>query len=133
MDTDHKIKFIDTFLVAIKKKQLNASDSLVLNLMSVSGSDLDFSAAVLEGKMVDKQIQYNPAWRINGWTMDHPYGTSIFNRIWNPAISLSSGGSTVSVLDVNFFEKKKAGMIKEILTYEISMPEIAANHGESKA
>ena len=132
-DADHKIKFFDTFLVAIKKKQVNASDSLVLNLMSVSGSDLDFSAAVLEGKIVDKQIQYNPAWRINGWTMDHPYGTSIFNRIWNPAISLSSGGSTVSVLDVNFFEKKKAGMIKEILTYEISMPEIAANHGEPKA
>ena len=101
--------------------------------MSVSGSDLDFSAAVLEGNMVDKQIQYNPAWRINGWTMDHPYGTSIFNRTWNPAISLSSGRSTISVLDVHFFKKKKAGMIKEILTYEISMPEVAANHGESKA
>ena len=132
-DTDHQIKFVDTFFVAIKKKHLNASNSLVLNLMSISGSDLDFSAAVLEGKMVDKQIQYNSAWRINGWTMDHPYGTSIFNRAWNPTISLSSGRSNISVLDVHFFKKKKAGMIKEILTYEISMPEIAANHGESKA
>ena len=65
--------------------------------------------------------------------MSHPYGASIFNRTWNPAISLSSGRSSISVLDVHFFKKKKAGMIKEILTYEISMPEIAANHGESKA
>ena len=94
---------------------------------------MDFSAAVLEGKMVDKQIQYNPAWRINGWTMDHPYGTNIFNRTWNPAISLSSGGSTVSFLDVHFFKKNKSGMIKNFLSYEISMPEVAANHGESKA
>lgn len=131
-DTEPRIKFVDTFLVAVKKKQLNASDSLVLNLMNISGSDLDFSAEVLEGNMLDKQIKYNPAWRINGWTMDHPYGTSIFNRTWNPAISLSSGSSAVSVLDVHFFKKNKAGMIKDFLSYEISMPEGAVNPGESK-
>ena len=62
--------------------------------------------------------------------MSHPYGASIFNRTWNPAISLSSGRSTISMLDVLFFKKKKADMIKEILTYEISMPEVVANHGE---
>ena len=101
--------------------------------MSVSGSNMDFSAAVLEGKMVDKQIQYNPAWRINGWAIDHPYGTSIFNRTWNPTISLSSGRSNVSVLDVHFFKKKKAGMIKDFLSYEISMPEATGNAVESKA
>ena len=101
--------------------------------MNVSGSDMDFSAEVLEGNMIDNQIQYNLAWRINGWTMDHPYGTSIFNRTWNPEISLSSGPSSVSVLDVHFFKKKKAGMIKDFLSYEISIPEVAVNHGESKA
>ena len=94
---------------------------------------MDFSAAILEGKMVDKHIQYNPAWRINGWAMDLPYGTSIFNRTWNPTISLSSGRSNVSVLDVHFFKKKKAGMIKEILSYEISMPEVTENLIGSKA
>ena len=64
--------------------------------------------------------------------MDHPYGTSIFNRTWNPTISLSLGSSTVSVLDVHFFKKNKAGMIKDFLSYEISMPNGLLNSGESK-
>ncbi len=126
-DIQNRIKFVDTFLVAVKKKKLNAPHSLMLNLMSISGSDRDFSAEVLEGHMMDRQIKYNPAWRINGWTLDHPYGTSIFNRAWNPSISLSLGASTISVLDVHFFKKRNAGIIKDFLSYEISMPETILN------
>ena len=123
----NRIKFVDTFLVAVKKKQLNYPDSLMLNLMNISGGDMDFSAAVIEGQMMDKKIKYNPAWRINGWTLDHPYGTRIFNRAWNPAISLSFGASTISVLDVHFFKKRRAGAIKNFLSYEISMPDSILN------
>jgi len=132
-DSQNRIKFIDTFLFAVKKKQPNSSSSLVLNFMSVSGSDMEFSATLLEGKMIDKQVKYNPAWMINGWTMDHPYGNGIFNRTWNPTISLSLGSSTISVLDVHFFNKKKLGIIKNFLSYEISMPKDAVSLGESKA
>ena len=97
-----------------------------------SENDMDFSAEVLEGKIIDKQIKYNPAWRINGWNMGHPYGTSIFARTWNPEISLSLGSSTVSVLDVHYFKKSKAGMIKDFLSYKISMPKDTINPRNSK-
>jgi hypothetical protein len=118
-----QISFVDSFLVAFKTIQSKARYSLNLNLMNVSGSDRDFSAAFLEGRLVDKQIKHNPTWKINGWTLDHPYGNSILNRNWNPAVSVSSGASTVAVLDVHFFEKRNAGMLKDFLSYEISMPD----------
>lgn len=123
----NRIKFVDTFLVAVKKKQLNYPNSLMLNIINISGDDKDFSAEVIEGRMLDNQIKYNPSWRINGWTLDHPYGTSIFNRAWNPAISLSMGTSTISVLDVHFFKKRRAGVIKNFLSYEISLPDNILN------
>jgi hypothetical protein len=122
-DTQYQIKFVDSFLIAFKTKKSKARSSLNLNLMNVSGSDRDFSAAFLEGDMVDKQIKHNPSWKLNGWTLDHPYGNSILNRNWNPMISVSSGTSTVAVLDVHFFDKKNVGMLKDFLSYEISMPE----------
>ena len=122
-DIQYQIKFVDSFLIAFKKKPSRARYSLSLNLMNVSGNDRNFSAAFLEGQMADKQIKHNPSWGINGWTLDHPYGTSILNRNWNPVISVSSGASTVAVLDVHFFEKRNAGMLKDFLSYEISMPD----------
>ena len=100
--------------------------------MSVSGNDIDFSAEVLEGNIIDKQIKYNPAYSVNGRTMNHPYGTCIFNRTWNPAISLSLGSSIVFLMNVHFL-KKKANVIKNFLGYEISMPKHVENPGESKA
>jgi hypothetical protein len=119
----YQIKFVDSFLIAFKTKHSQAQYNLNLNLMNVSGSDRNFSAAFLEGKMVDKQIKHNPSWKINGWTLDHPYGNGILNRNWNPVVSISSGASTVAVLDVHFFEKKNTGMLKDFLSYEISMPD----------
>jgi hypothetical protein len=130
-DTQYQLKFVDSFLIAFKTKQSKALNSLSLNLMNVSGSDRDFSAAFLEGKMEDRQIKYNPSWKINGWTLDHPYGNSILNRNWNPAISLSSGVSAVAVLDVHFFGNKNSGMLKEFLSYEISMPDDLIKPGVS--
>ena len=85
--------------------------------MNVSGSDRDFSAAFLEGQMIDKQIKYNPAWKVNDWSLDHPYWKSILNRNWNPAVSVSSGASTISVLDVHFLENKNSGMLKYFISY----------------
>ena len=122
-DIQYQIKFVDSFLVAIKAQQSRTRYSLSLNLMNVSGNDRDFSAAFLEGQMVDKQIKHNPSWKINGWTLNHPYGNNILSRNWNPAISVSSGASTVAVLDVHFFENKNLGMLKNFLSYEISMPD----------
>jgi hypothetical protein len=130
-DTQYQLRFIDSFLVAFKTKQSKARHSLSLNLMNVSGSDRNFSAAFLEGKTLDRQIKYNPSWKINGWTLDHPYGNSILNRNWNPAISVSSGVSTVAVLDVHFFEKQNLGRLKEFLSYEISMPDDRIKSGVS--
>jgi hypothetical protein len=122
-DAKYQLKFVDSFLVAFKKNKSKDRASLSLNLMNVSGSDRNFSAAFLEGKMVDRQIKYNSSWKINGWILDHPYGNSILNRNWNPVISVSSGVSVISVLDVHFFEKKDIGMLKDFLSYEISMPD----------
>ena len=122
-DIHNKIKFVNSFLIAFKIQQSKAESSLNLNLMNVSGSDRDFSAAFLEGQIVDKQIKHNPSWKINSWNLDHPYGSSIFNRNWNPVVSVSSGASTIAVLDVHFFENKNVGMLKDFLSYEISRPD----------
>ncbi len=48
------------------KNRFNISDSLGFKFMNVSGSYMDFLVVVLVGNMVNKKIQYNPAWRING-------------------------------------------------------------------
>jgi len=85
--------------------------------MNVSESDRDFSEAFLEGQMIDKQIKYNPAWKVKGWTLDHPYGNSILNQNWNPAVLVSSGASTIAVLDVHFLENKNSGMLKYFISY----------------
>jgi hypothetical protein len=130
-DTQYQLKFVDSFLVAFKTKQSKTRHSLNLNLMNVSGSDRNFSVAFLDGKIVDRQIKYNPSWKINAWTLDHPYGNSILNRNWNPAISISSGVSSVAVLDVHFYENKNIGILKEFLSYEISMPDDLIKSGVS--
>ena len=116
-DIQNQIKYVDSFLIAFKTKQSKARYNLNLNWMNVSGSDIDFSAAFLEGQMIDKQIKYNPTWKVNGWSLDHPYWNSILNRNWNPAVSVSSGASTIAVLDVHLFEKKNSGMLKYFLSY----------------
>jgi hypothetical protein len=130
-DAQYQLKFVDSFLVAIKTKQSKTRHSLNLNLMNVSGGGRNFSAAFLDGKMVDRQVKYNPSWKINAWTLDHPYGNSIFNRNWNPAISVSLGVSAVTVLDVHFFDNKNSGILKEFLSYEISMPDDLIKSGVS--
>ena len=69
-DIQNQIKFVYSFLIAFKIKQSKARYSLNLNLMNVSESDIDFSAAFLEGQMIDKQIKYNPCleskWLVSG-------------------------------------------------------------------
>ncbi len=126
-----KLKFVDSFLIALRERQAENQDSLTINLMRISGSDREFSGALLNGNLVDKQIEYNPAWKVNGWTLDHPYGSSIFDREWNPTISLSSGTSRIAVLDVHYFNNKGAGSLKDFLSYEISNPNKFINSGEN--
>jgi hypothetical protein len=99
--------------------------------MNVSGSDRNISAAFLDGKMVDKHVKYNHSWNINAWTLDHPYGNNILNQNWNPEISVSSGVSEIAVLDVHFFGNKNSGMLKDFLSYEISMPDDLIKSGVS--
>ena len=81
---------------------------------------------------MDKQIEYNPAWKVNGWTLDHPYGSSIFYREGNPTISLSSGASTVVVRDVHYSKNKDAGRLKDFLSYEGLNPDELINSGENE-
>ena len=46
----NQIKFVDSFLIAFKIQQSKVGSSLNLNLMNVSGSGREFSAAFLENK-----------------------------------------------------------------------------------
>ena len=44
-DIQNQIKYVDSFLIAFKTKQSKARYNLNLNLMNVSGGEIDFSAA----------------------------------------------------------------------------------------
>jgi hypothetical protein len=119
------IRFDDSFTVSMKSKEpqsLQAS-GLTLNLMEIHGGDNNFSAAQLGGSMKAGNIVYDPGWRANAWILDHPYGSDVFNRSWNPAVFISQGAGNFSVLDVKFFQKPGNGALRNFLSYRIDEPE----------
>ena len=120
------IRFEDSFTVAIENKELSfyqASD-LTLNLVEVAGSEKFFSAALLGGRMKEGNIIFDPSWLPNAWILDHPYGSDIFNRHWNPAVFISQGAGRLSVMDVKFSRRLGHGALRNFLSYRIDKPEV---------
>lgn len=119
------IRFQDSFTVAIENTESlfrNAS-GLTLNLIALTGDQNNFSAVLLGGQMKAGAISLDPGWLANAWILDHPYGSTIFNHPWNPAIFISQGAGRLSVLDVKFAEPMRSGAAKNFLSYRIEEPE----------
>ena len=118
------IRFRDSFTVAIENKKLlsNEAQGLILNLVEVSGFKKDFSAAFVGGNMDRNSIILDPSWLPNDWVIDHPYGGNIFNRSWNPAIFVSQGTGSLSVMDVKFKRHPRQGAFRKFLSYRIKEP-----------
>ena len=120
------IRFEDSFTVAIENKELSfyQSSGLTLNLVEVAGSEKFFSAALLGGRMKEGNIIFDPSWLPNAWILDHPYGSDIFNRHWNPAVFISQGAGRLSVMDVKFSRRLGHGALRNFLSYRIDKPEV---------
>jgi hypothetical protein len=118
------IRFEDSFTVAILNKEplYSKPSGLTINLVEVSGNDKSFSVGLLTGHMKKSDIVYDPGWFANVWTLNHPYGTHIFNHFWNPAIFISQGEANLSALDVKFFQHPGFGALKNFLSYRIQEP-----------
>ncbi len=76
------------------------------------------------GRMKEGNIIFDPSWQPNTWIMDHPYGSDIFNRRWNPAVFISQGEGRLSVLDVKFSRRLGHGALRNFLSYRIEKPEV---------
>ena len=120
------IRFEDSFTVAIENKELSfyQASGLTLNLVEVAGSEKIFSAALLGGRMKEGNIIFDPSWLPNAWILDHPYGSDIFNRHWNPAVFISQGAGRLSVMDVKFSRRLGHGALRNFLSYRIDKPEV---------
>ena len=120
------IRFEDSFTVAIENKELSfyQASGLTLNLVEVAGSEKFFSAALLGGRMKEGNIIFDPSWLPNAWILDHPYGSDIFNRHWNPAVFISQGAGRLSVMDVKFSRRLGHGALRNFLSYRIDKPEV---------
>ena len=120
------IRFEDSFTVAIENKELlfYQASGLTLNLVEVAGSEKFFSAALLGGRMKEGNIIFDPSWLPNAWILDHPYGSDIFNRHWNPAVFISQGAGRLSVMDVKFSRRLGHGALRNFLSYRIDKPEV---------
>ncbi len=118
------IRFEDSFTVAIENKKLlpHEVSDLTLNLVEVSGGNRDFSLAFVGGKMKRDSIILDPSWLPNAWVMDHPYGSDIFNRTWNPAVFISQGAGSLSVIDVKYLRHSGQGALRNFLSYRIEEP-----------
>jgi hypothetical protein len=118
------IRFEDSFTLAMENKEnsfLN-NPGFTLNLVNVAGDNNNFTAVLLEGYMIKDKVIYDPTWQVNAWILDHPYGTDIFESVWNPAIFISKGMGNVSVLDVNFISKIGRGALKDFFSVRIEEP-----------
>ena len=120
------IRFEDSFTVAIENKELSfyQASGLTLNLVEVAGSEKFFSTALLGGRMKEGNIIFDPSWLPNAWILDHPYGSDIFNRHWNPAVFISQGAGRLSVMDVKFSRRLGHGAVRNFLSYRIDKPEV---------
>ena len=120
------IRFEDSFTVAIENKELSfyQASGLTLNLVEVAGSEKFFSAALLGGRMKEGNIIFDPSWLPNAWILDHPYGSDIFNRHWNPAVFISQGAGRLSMMDVKFSRRLGHGALRNFLSYRIDKPEV---------
>ena len=120
------IRFEDSFTIAIENKELSfyQASGLTLNLVEVAGSEKFFSAALLGGRMKEGNIIFDPSWLPNAWILDHPYGSDIFNRHWNPAVFISQGAGRLSVMDVKFSRRLGHGALRNFLSYRIDKPEV---------
>ena len=120
------IRFEDSFTVAIENKELSfyQASGLTLNLVEVAGSEKFFSAALLGGRMKEGNIIFDPSWLPNAWILDHPYGSDIFNRHWNPAVFISQVAGRLPVMDVKFSRRLGHGALRNFLSYRIDKPEV---------
>ena len=118
------LRFENSFTVAMESKKplpFNSS-ALTLNLMEVSGNENFFSVAFVGGQMEAGGIILEPSWLANAWMLDHPYGSQIFNLPWNPAVFISQGAGSLSVIDLTFSRNPEQGAFRNFLSYRIDKP-----------
>ena len=118
------IRFEDSFTLSMmsKEPQLLKLSGLTLNLMEIQGNDKNFSAALLQGNMIEGKITYDPSWFANARVLNHPYGSDILDHPWNPTIFISQGAGKFSVLDVKLFRRQGYGALRKFLSYRIDEP-----------
>ena len=103
-----------------KERSFSNDQGFTLNLVDVAGDNNNFTAVLLEGFMKKNKVIYDPTWKINAWILDHPYGTIIFKKAWNPAVFISKGSGNLSVMDVNFIRNIGNGSMRSFLSFRIA-------------
>jgi hypothetical protein len=118
------IRIIDSFTLAMenKRRQFYSDLGFTLNLVDVSDNNHKVSANFLEGSIKKNGIAYDPTWSVNPWVLDHPFGSHIFGKTWNPAIFISQGSGNVSVLQVHVNRRIGIGALRNFLSYRIQEP-----------
>ena len=121
-ETQPLIHFNDSFTLAMKNKEHSFSNDqgFTLNLVDIAGDNNNFTAVLLEGFVKKNKVIYDPTWKANAWILDHPYGTNIFEKVWNPAVFISKGSGNLSVMDVYFIRNIGSGSMRGFLSFRIA-------------
>lgn len=83
---------------------------LSINLVSTT-ADILYVNARLEGN----RFIVNQSWLANDWTLDHPYGRTIFNRSWRPIIYLSESRASFEVIQ----QTNQGGLFRGLQSYQL--------------
>ena len=65
-------------------------------------------------------VVFDPTWRGNALVMDHPYGPSIFNKLWQSSIYISRDGANRPMLAAYNLKEDVWGEVDGLTSYSIS-------------
>jgi hypothetical protein len=111
------LRFDDLIYWASKQRVGDGGEifSLNINLLSTTMPDNEGAFYLnVQGEQIAN------SWMANAWTMDHPYGSAIYNRPWNPVVYLSDSKESFETIRTQ--QPGKAGAIRGVQSYRFALP-----------
>ena len=103
----------------------NPADGDFLSINLISSTD---NTLYLNASLKDNHMTFNKSWMANQWTLDHPYGNTIFNRKWRPIIYLSESHSSFEVIQPS----NQEGLFRGVQSYRLTNSDQEEKAGENR-
>jgi hypothetical protein len=115
------LKFNKNFTIMSPPIQNSFSKAPVMTLKLLVASNSDQPPALyLNAVNQEGNLKVPPTWLANAWTLDHPYGASIYSKPWRPWIFISTGESTQEVIQTNLPVQEVPSVLWGIQSYVVT-------------